>query len=77
MVQIIDFLTKIFEKLPQDPFVSFLRNLNEALNPYLGYLNWIIPFQAMANITAAWVVAVLAANALMYLYNIFIKKIAG
>lgn len=77
MVKIIDFLTKLFEKLPQDPFVSFLRSLNESLDPYLGYLNWFIPFQTMANITAAWAVAVIAANALMYLYNIFIKKIAG
>lgn len=42
--------------LPDSPFRPYINKLGDF--DFLGYLNWIIPFDACVDITRAWVVAV-------------------
>lgn len=76
-----DFLDSIFNKfaealtkvLPLSPFKDFLSSFADI--PYLGWLNWFVPFKAIIVIMMAW----LGAIALFYLYSIIMRwlKVIG
>ena len=75
MVTIIEFLTKLFSKLPSDPFVSYLQELDDTLSQYIGYINWIVPVKSMFAITTAWATVIISSKALMLLYNLIKSKV--
>ncbi len=77
MIAIIEFFTKLLGFLPNDPFVGYLGKLDEALAPYMGYLNWVIPFEKMLAVTVAWGGVVITSKALLMFYNVLIKKISS
>lgn len=77
MVKIIEFLISIFSKLPTDPFVSYLKELDDTLSIYVGYINWIVPVKSMFTITSVWAGVILAAKALLIIFNVLLKKIAS
>lgn len=70
-----EFITSIFNQfaealtqvLPTSPFKDFLAAFADI--PYLGWLNWFVPFRAMSKIFAAW----LAVITLFYLYSIAMR----
>lgn len=50
-----DILNVIISILPDSPF-TFINN--SEVSRYLGYLNWVIPFETFIAITMAWVTAI-------------------
>lgn len=48
-------IVQILSILPDSPF-RFLTQ-NETLEPYLAFLNWVIPFDFMISTFQAWLVA--------------------
>lgn len=70
-----EFITSIFNQfgealskvLPLSPFREYINAFGDI--PYLGWLNWFVPFRAITKILAAW----LAAVALFYLYSIAMR----
>ena len=46
----------LFRILPDSPFRPYIDKLGTF--DFLGYLNWIIPFDACADITGVWIVGV-------------------
>lgn len=61
-------LTFIVELLPQSPFQSFDMTW---LKPYIGYLNWIIPFGRIIDTLILW----LGCIACYYIYSIALRWI--
>lgn len=59
--------------LPTSPFKGFLEAFSDI--PYLGWLNWFVPFRAACTVFAAWLVC----YALYLLYSIAMRwlKVIG
>lgn len=62
-----NFAEALANVLPTSPFQEFIQAFSDI--PYLGWLNWFVPFRAMLTIFAAW----LGAIALFYLYSIAMR----
>ena len=53
--------------LPTSPFTPYIEAFGDI--PYLGWLNWFVPFRAASKIFVGW----LGAIALFYLYSIVMR----
>lgn len=68
MKELLDrFLDFILMLLPTSPFTGIIAELEQF--PYLGYINWLIPFGDLVKIGTAWLVAV----GLFYLYSVIAR----
>lgn len=63
------FLEALLSLLPRSPFREFFAEFQEL--PFLPFLNWFLPVQAMANIFRLWLVAV----GLYFVYNLIMRKV--
>lgn len=61
-------LTTIFSVLPPSPFTIVD---NSPLKPYLGYINYFVPFDECINLLQLWLVAIGS----YYLYQIVLRWI--
>lgn len=70
MKELLDrFLDFILSLLPTSPFAGVIDELGQF--PYLGYINWFIPFGDLLAIGSAWLVAV----GVFYLYSVIARWI--
>lgn len=71
----LDFFSEMFQKfgnwlvsvLPHSPFLSFISVVKKV--PYLEYLNWFIPVDAILKVLVAW----LGTISLFYVYSIIAR----
>lgn len=55
--------------LPASPFQPYLQSINDAIKPFMGYVNWFIPVGWILAVVSVW----LGAIALFYLYQIILR----
>lgn len=67
------FSSMLLQFLPKSPFIGFLNGMAEI--PYLGWVNWLIPFKDFMLIGTAF----LGAVTLFYLYQVIARwlKVIG
>lgn len=65
---IVQLITGLLNFLPVSPFTSMLAGLEV---PYLGYLNWVIPFDVFLKLISAW----LPCMAAYYIYQTIRSKL--
>lgn len=65
---LVEFLLSVVNLLPDSPFL-FLDEMEVPATVIMGYVNWFIDFQAIVNITVAWVGCVLG----WYVYRTIFK----
>lgn len=60
-------LVQMLSFLPTSPFVSVTNALDKS--EYLGYINWLIPFDVCLGIGQAWLTAI----AIFYIYQAILR----
>lgn len=59
-----DFLIKLINSIltvfPHDPFQPFIAEISENISPFLGYVNYYIPFGRLVIILHAWIACIAA-----------------
>ena len=68
---IVQLLTGMVSMLPASPFAEMLDSIEEI--PYLGYLNWLIPFDRFVPLMGGWLVCM----GTYYLYQNVRTKLEG
>lgn len=62
-----EIVQSLLKLLPLSPFPGFIAELVDI--PFMGYINWLIPFHIFARIGAGWLVAV----GVFYLYSVALR----
>lgn len=77
MIQLVaQVLTKIIGLLPEFDCVSYVKGMADSLAPYLGWLNWLVPFYLFKEILLAWCACMAAFFAYINLKPIVMRLIS-
>lgn len=73
IASILKIMTKLISILPDDPLLSAIESRMEVISSYMGYMNYFIPFNGVANLLDLWVKAIML-YWIFYINRDLIKK---